>query len=134
MTDPKTASVIVTAAFVIARDEAGVTMHYRQSDEPVQMREVDAQRLLELEAVRLVDDADASVPTGDERNVDEGEAGGTDAAEPSFSDDDADEDASEEGPSKDDLIAQLDAAGVEYDKRWGVKRLAEALDGAADDR
>lgn len=39
----------------------------------------------------------------------------------------------DEGLSKDELIERLDAAGVEYDKRWGVKKLAEALDGAAGD-
>lgn len=31
----------------------------------------------------------------------------------------------------DELRAQLDAAGIAYDKRWGVAKLAEALKGAA---
>lgn len=30
-------------------------------------------------------------------------------------------------PTKEALQAQCDAAGIEYDKRWGVARLQEAL-------
>lgn len=32
-------------------------------------------------------------------------------------------------PTKEELIAALEEAGIDYDKRWGVEKLKEALGG-----
>lgn len=66
---------------------------------------------------RRADEVEADAPDPDEED-----AGAADEApDPEPEDDEGEDEAS-------DLRAQLDEAGIEYDGRWGVKRLRKALE------
>lgn len=113
----QSALVEVLHVFVSAHVAAGDLRYFDQGMR-VDVLKDDAERLLALGAVRLVDVVDAAVPTGDEQSGDEGEAGGTDAAMPLL--------------NKPDVIRELEKIGAEFDKRWGVDRLRGVLDAALD--
>lgn len=88
-----------------------------QKGEIVTILTSDAERHLPYGHVRLVEGNPKPAPTGDEPQVDKGEAGGMDAAAPL---------------SKKDLLAALKTAGIEHDKRWSAAKLQEALDASLD--
>ena len=52
-----------------------------------------------------------------------------DEVEPVWLDDGEPQEEPAKADDKDSLRAELDARGIEYDKRWGVERLRAALEG-----
>jgi len=107
--------VEVTADYCPVEVSPGV-VRFADRGETLEILASDAERHLPYGHVRLVE-ALKPVATADEHNAELGEAVGTDADEPLPAADDAES-----------LRAYLDAAGVEFDKRFGVKKLRKLVE------
>lgn len=143
--------VVVTGISVRAYDSDGVYQRFAKGPDVVHVSAEDAERLLRLEMVVLPPKAGKAKPV--EEKVEEApappvdpDAGLDDELEQleSQSAGDVDDDSKALVPEQSDddnpfppaertkpeLLEALKAAGVTHDNRWGVKRLAEALDAA----